>query len=386
MRTPKLSHGRVCYAWSRSAAAVVLLLVAGVVPAAPKRERAPTALKPPAETLKAVRAGFETTIVPNSFQPIGPAPEAPAKLYRRVRYPSPAGKLVAYVTPDPKDGKRRPAVVWAHGGFGGLSEAYWQKHPASNDQTPKAFLDAGFVVMLPAWRGENDNPGRFELFYGEVDDAVAAVDYVAKLPYVDPNRVYMVGHSTGGTITLLAALSTDKLRAAFSFGGAPDVGRVVSDGEGYGNTPFDPANKQESRLRSAIHFVESLKTPTWYLEGEASSYVDEAREMQRRAARAGAPFKAHILKGGDHFNILRPLTALIAREIVADKGPVCTIDLTEAEVTAAFAKTIEERRKRVARLPLVTLTPAAAREINAIIADQRMDPKKVYLDVRPREA
>ncbi len=50
--------------------------------------------------------------------------------------------------------------------------------------------------------GENDNPGQFELFYGEVDDAVAAIDYLRSVPYVDPSRIYLAGHSTGGSITL----------------------------------------------------------------------------------------------------------------------------------------------------------------------------------------
>jgi dienelactone hydrolase len=45
------------------------------------------------------------------------------------------------------------------------------------------------------------------------------VDHLRALPYVDPARVYLVGHNSGGTIALLAALSpNNKLRAVFSFG------------------------------------------------------------------------------------------------------------------------------------------------------------------------
>lgn len=338
--------------------------------------------KEDATTLRAARAGHRTKLLPNSFRPAGPADEPPPTgPYRRIRYPSPAGELVAYLTADPKDGKRRPAIVWAHGGFGGIGSYYWSKQSAANDQTPKAYVDAGFVVMLPAWRGENDNPGRFELFYGEVDDAVSAIDYVSKLPYVDANRIYMGGHSTGGTIALLTALSTDKLRAAFSFGGAPDIGRVVGDGEGYGNTPFAPADRKESRLRSAIHFVGSLKTPTWYFEGERSSYVEEAQEMQRRARRAGTPFNAFIVKGGSHFDIIRSLNELLAAKIRADAGPACNIRITEPEVTAAFERQRAEARKRLAGKPLVTLTPAAAAAVRDVMRGQKMDAKAAYIEV-----
>ena len=363
---------------------LVLVAAAAGAAAAPATNEQRSKPQPQAQTLRAARAGHATKLVPNSFKPDGPAPEPTVKQYVRVRYPSPAGNLVAYLTPDPKDGKRRPAVVWAHGGFGGIDESYWAKQPASNDQTPKAFLDAGFVVMLPSWRGENDNPGRFELFYGEVDDAVAAVDYVSKLPYVDPGRIYFAGHSTGGTIALLTALATDKVRAAFSFGGAPDVGRVVSNGEGYGNTPYDPRDQRESRLRSAIHYVGSLKTPTWYFEGATSFYVDDAREMARRAKAAGAPFEAFIVEGGNHFDILRPLTQLLAAKLSQDTGRERSLKITGPEVTAAFERARDEARRRRAGKPLVTLTPAAAKQVLATIKQQGLDPKKVHLKVTGR--
>jgi prolyl oligopeptidase family protein len=136
------------------------------------------------------------------------------------------------------------------------------------------------IVMCPSWRGENDNPGKYEMFYGEVDDAVAAVEYVSRLPYVDPARIYMGGHSTGGTVALLAVEMTDKLRAAFPFGAAPDIGNVVRLG-GYGNTPFNVGDRKERRLRSAIDFVSFIRTPTFYFEGaDDSGYLADARKME----------------------------------------------------------------------------------------------------------
>lgn len=32
------------------------------------------------------------------------------------------------------------------------------------------------------------------MFYGEIEDLEEARKYVASLPYVDPNRIYLVGH------------------------------------------------------------------------------------------------------------------------------------------------------------------------------------------------
>ena len=44
-------------------------------------------------------------------------------------------------------------------------------------------------------RAENGNPGVYEGFYGEVDDAVAAGRFLASLPFVD-GRLPRSGGST----------------------------------------------------------------------------------------------------------------------------------------------------------------------------------------------
>jgi dienelactone hydrolase/Fe-S cluster assembly iron-binding protein IscA len=340
--------------------------------------------KPPAISLSSARQGFQTRFLPPkpaAEEDHSPPDEPPPRLYLRVRYSSPAGQLAAYLSPDPKDGRRHPAVLWCHGGFGGIGAYYYQRQPAANDQTPRAFRESDFVVMLPSWRGENDNPGRFEMFYGEVDDALAAIDYLRALPYVDPARIYVVGHSTGGTVALLAAeMAGDKVRAAFSFGGAPDVARIVGDGKGWGNTPFDYRDQQEVRLRSAIHFVGALKPPTWYFEGENSAYVPDAREMDRIAAESGAPFHVSIVSGGTHYNILRPLTNLLADKLRADTGLACNVVVTQAEVDTAFANR-PSPNPTPARQPIVQLTQAAQAKVIEDLQQDKLDPRKMYLRV-----
>jgi dipeptidyl aminopeptidase/acylaminoacyl peptidase len=306
-------------------------------PAAATVKDTPATARAPAQDLLTARQGFQTRLIANSFAPAGPADTPPPGVFRLVRYPSSAGKLVAYVTPDPRDGRQHPAVLWAHGGFGGIGDFLWKPAPVANDQSARAFREAGLVLMCPSWRGENDNPGRFELFFGEVDDLLAARDYLAALPYVDPDRIYLAGHSTGGTLTLLAAVSTDKFRAAFSFGGAPDLETVLEDGKGYGNTPFDYRSPKESRLRSAIHFVKAIRRPTFYLEGGDSAYIGDATRMLQTARKAGVPFRAFPVDGANHFNILDPLTRLLARKITQDSGPACNVRLTDDEVQATFA-------------------------------------------------
>src|SRR4051812_33262125 len=144
-----------------------------------------------------------------------PPPEPPSKvMLTRVKYPAPVGELWAYLSLDPGDHKKHPAVVWAHGGFEfGIDDGCFAPGPPDNDQSGAGLRTGGIIVMYPSYRGSHGAPGQYEMLYGEVDDYLAAADYLRGLPYVDPERIYFAGHSTGGTLVLLAAEMTDKLRA-----------------------------------------------------------------------------------------------------------------------------------------------------------------------------
>lgn len=276
----------------------------------------------------------------SDYTPSGPADVPDGKVFELIRYHSEGRDLAAYLTPDPKDGKKHPAIVWAHGGFGGIGRYFWEPVSKRNDQSARAFREKGIVMMCPSWRGENDNAGRFELFYGEVEDFLWAIQHVKKLPYVDPERVYIGGHSTGGTMTLLAAVSSDQFRAAFSFGGMIDGVATLGDGEGYGNTPYDPASNIDHRLRSPTRYAKFMRRPTFYFEG--GEYYDGISAWAMKLDAHGH-LQTYQLPG-DHFDILHPITPLIAEKILQDKGPKCNIRFTEAELKqryeAAFSHTL----------------------------------------------
>ena len=119
------------------------------------------------------RSGFKTKVKSNpDYQADGPIDQPPAKLFSVVHYPSAVGDLVAYLSPDPKDGKKHPALVYAHGGFGGINGLQFGKEQFA------PFREEGYIIFCPSWRGENENAGKYEMFYGEVDDALAGIDFV----------------------------------------------------------------------------------------------------------------------------------------------------------------------------------------------------------------
>ena len=260
-----------------------------------------------------------------------PVPEPPAKVFRKVKYDSPAGQLAAYITPSLGDGKKYPAIIWITGGDCNSIGDVWSLTPAANDQSARQYRNAGIVMMFPSLRGGNDNPGTKEGYYGEVDDVIAAAEFLAKQDYVDPKRIYLGGHSTGGTLVMLVAASSDKFRAVFSFGPVEDMNHYDRE-----YTPFDTSNRRDLELRSPGRWLHSIQSPTFVFEGDASPNVRDLRAM----AGASSNPKAHFypVRGVDHFSILAPMNRFLAQKILKDDGPQTNLAFTEDEVNQAVGK------------------------------------------------
>jgi acetyl esterase/lipase len=67
------------------------------------------------------------------------------------------------------------------------------------------FLAAGFVIVVPTFRTREENPQTRDA----LDDCLAVVDHVKKLPAVDPGSVAVLGGSGGGSLALELAGETD---------------------------------------------------------------------------------------------------------------------------------------------------------------------------------
>ncbi len=280
------------------------------------------------ENLRQAREGFETQLRQGTLWDHDDRPAHPPNPIQLVKYQSPVGPMSGYVNrPMGKQG-RRPAIIWIFGGFdNGIGRTAWVPQPTANDQSARAFSEQGPVMMYPSFRGGNDNPGRVEGFMGEVDDVLAAADYLAEQDFVDPDRIYLGGHSTGGTMVLLTAASSDRFRACFAFGPVDDV-------SGYGNDlPFMQLDPDELRLRNPIEWLHAIKRPVFAIEGERGNAY--SLTLMEQASR-NPNLHFYVIPGTDHFGVLAPVTNLIARKVSQDNGPTCNIQITPAELAALF--------------------------------------------------
>lgn len=211
-----------------------------------------------------------------------------------IDFPSGPLHLRAWLNrPSSENAHKYPAVLFLHGGF---------CFDLSDWQETDAFREAGFVVMLPNGRGENGQPGNFTMFYDEVDDVIGAAEYLRKQPYVDQTELYVAGSSTGGTLTMLAALTYPHFRAAASFSGSPDaVGytrHAVAIGAG-ADVPFDYRDARELQLRSARVYASSFKCPTrLYYGTEERNFALSSQPTANLAREHGLDVQAIAVEGG----------------------------------------------------------------------------------------
>jgi dienelactone hydrolase len=155
---------------------------------------------------------------------------------------------------------------------------------------------------------------------------------MAREPSVDSKRIYLGGHSTGGTLVLLVAECTDRFRAVFSFGPASNVANYPTE-----YLPYNHSNPRENELRSPGPWLDKIQGPTFVFEGaDGQSNIRSLEAMSRATSNPMVRFLP--VQGTDHFSVLAPANELIARKVLADQGSQCNIAFTEIELKTLAAR------------------------------------------------
>ncbi len=260
---------------------------------------------------------------PTQLRQRGPVPipwvaSAPPEGVEELRYPSGELQLLAWLAvPEGASADTpAPALVYFHGAFSLAADDFEHVRP---------FLDAGFVVLTPTYRGENGNPGDFELLYGEADDAAAAVRWLADRPEVDPERIYTLGHSAGGAISALMSLVPDlPVAATASIGGiyVPETFGRWRNMKGQRElVRFDPDQPLETHNRVLGPNACDMQRPHLAIYGvEDRWFIDNVAEVQQRADACSAPFSS-LEVPGDHMSSVGPgVAAWLQRSTAGTTG------------------------------------------------------------------
>lgn len=257
-------------------------------------------MQAPAENYLEMWRTFKTNLLVT-----GPAPDSEDTLtaygsqIEVIKYPSDGRMLQAFLRKGAAtNANPKPAIVMLHGG----NSAY-----SSLIKSCKAFTDAGFVVLVPAFRGENGNPGTFEMALGEVEDAKAAVKWLSQQGYVNNSHIYVFGHSYGGCIALALSLHTDTpIRLGGSCSGVFDIKTFEYLSErNKKEVPFDYSNEAECVMRCPVYFLNQMQRSHYLYMGTEDGFEENSKFINSMYPSKNTKLIIKEVKG-DHFSSLEP--------------------------------------------------------------------------------
>lgn len=163
------------------------------------------------------------------------------------------------------------------------------------------YAEAGFVTIQYSLDGavadlETASDGEFSAAYKLFKAAGAGtlntrcvIEFVkARLPEVDPTRIYTAGHSSAGTVSLLAGEYHPDVAACIAYAPCSDTEAFHADISGaFGVNLLLPGIKEFDRQFSPIGNVKKLKCPLFVFQARDDSVV-EAAETKRFVHQARA--------------------------------------------------------------------------------------------------
>jgi dipeptidyl aminopeptidase/acylaminoacyl peptidase len=214
-----------------------------------------------------------------------------------VHYPSRDGKWTisafVYVPYNMARSGQNAAIVYVHGGPTSQSVN-------SFSRIIQHMVNQGYMVIAPNYRGstgygkEFQHANLFDMGGGDLQDVLAAADFIKQTGYLDPKKLVLMGGSYGGYMTMMGVTKAPDVWAA----GVPIVPFVNWFTEIANEDPVlqqsDLAtmgdlekNKDLFHDRSPIFFVDQIKAPLLLLAGgndprcpkeEAQQVVDAVKK------------------------------------------------------------------------------------------------------------
>lgn len=229
-----------------------------------------------------------------------------------VHFPSKDGKwqisAFVYVPYNAERNGKNAAVVFIHGGPTSQSLN-------SFNRAVQYLANQGYFVIVPNYRGSTgygkqfEDANRFDMGGGDLEDVIAAADWLEKTGYIDPKKVVAMGGSYGGYLTMMAVTKAPDRWAA----GVPIVPFVNWFTEIENEDPllrqYDMATmgdpmKDKARLmdRSPINFVDRIKAPLLILAGghDPRCPSTEAEQVASAVKKHGGTVELKIYENEGH--------------------------------------------------------------------------------------
>jgi hypothetical protein len=190
------------------------------------------------------------------------------------------------------DGTPSPATVWLHPRSDGNAHLAAAWVPGIIRQLGE---QRGNIIISPSARGSSTwwtGRGQ-EDFLESWDDAMASFS-------IDPNRVYLAGHSMGGFGSyLVGLLYPDRFAAAFPISGPPTTGGWLGAGK-----PISPQNDGDVNAELLFHVIENARNLPYIIYQGANDelvFWPGPARMASRFTQLGYRNRFYTFPGQDHY-------------------------------------------------------------------------------------
>ena len=180
------------------------------------------------------------------------------------------GWLIKPVDFDPA--KKYPMVLWIHGGP-------WSMYSVAFNWAFQNFSANGYAVLYTNPRGSTGygqdfvNGIQYSYPGKDYDDLMASVDGAIAKGWIDDKNLFVCGGSGGGVLTAWIVGKTDRFAAAVSMRPVINWHSFVGTTDGpnwyYQFDKYPWEDPMQYAVRSPLHYVANVKTPTMVMTGEA---------------------------------------------------------------------------------------------------------------------
>lgn len=292
-----------------AAGALVAVLVCGCSATSPTPT--PVDASPPGDLT--LRSLIDAAPESPTFEPVRQTTDDDGDPAEIVSYESGGLTVQATIRRPAQGSAPLPAIVLVHGSvdpdeYSGLTHY---------DEFADEMVSRGFVVVMPDLRnhGDSDDAADWEteVLVGSTLDAINAVRAAAADGDIDADRIAMAGHSSGGAITVNAAVVAPEIAAIF-IAVAPSSSSAWRNVErfSYGTPSYDRivaahGSEEESpgfwKDVSSLTFVDRAEAPLLIVHGTADNVVpfDWSQDLVAAWEDAGKDIELVPVTGGDHF-------------------------------------------------------------------------------------
>lgn len=171
-----------------------------------------------------------------------------------------------------EEGKKYPLLLWIHGGP-------WSMYTVNFNWAWQNFAAEGYAVLYMNPRGSTGygqdfvNGIQYSYPGKDLDDLLAGVDAAIAKGFIDTRNLFVCGGSGGGVLTAWIVGHTDRFTAAVSMRPVINWHSFVGTTDGsswyrqFKTYPWE--DPMEYAVRSPLHYVKNVTTPTMVMTGEA---------------------------------------------------------------------------------------------------------------------